>query len=54
MFSDSSMSSNRRVKTALRDIADMSLSEVRAAARANEPGFKTILKLLTDNRFNKP
>jgi len=32
----------------------MTLAEVRAAAQANEPGFKTILKLLTDSRFNKP
>ncbi len=36
------------------DIQDMSIADVRAAAKANEPGFKTILKLLTDNRFNKP
>jgi hypothetical protein len=36
------------------DVADMTMSEIRAAARANEPGYKTILKLLTDNRFNKP
>jgi hypothetical protein len=36
------------------DIGDMTLSEVQAAAQANESGFKTIFKLLTDNRFNKP
>jgi RHS repeat-associated protein len=36
------------------DVQDMSIADVRAAAKANEPGFKTILKLLTDNRFNKP
>lgn len=36
------------------DIADMPLSEIRAAAQSNEPGFKTILKLLTSGRFNKP
>ena len=35
------------------DIMDMTLSEVRAAAKSNEPGFRTILKLLTDTRFNK-
>ena len=36
------------------DIQGMSIADIRAAAKANEPGFKTILKLLTDNRFNKP
>jgi len=35
------------------DIGNMTMNEVRAAARANQPGFKTILKLLTDSRFNK-
>lgn len=35
------------------DIGDMTMNEVRAAARANQPGFKTILKLLTDSRFNE-
>ena len=35
------------------DIMDMTMEEVRAAARSNQPGFKTILKLLTDSRFNK-
>jgi RHS repeat-associated protein len=35
------------------DIMDMTMDEVRAAARAKQPGFKTILKLLTDSRFNK-
>jgi hypothetical protein len=35
------------------DIGDMTMAEVRAAARANEPGFKTILKLLIDSRFNR-
>jgi hypothetical protein len=35
------------------DIGDMTMDEVRAAARANQPGFKTILKLLTDSRFNR-
>lgn len=35
------------------DIGDMTLDEVRAAARANQPGFKTILKLLNDGRFNR-
>jgi RHS repeat-associated protein len=36
------------------DIQDMSIADVRAAAKANEPGFKMIYKLLNDNRFNKP
>jgi RHS repeat-associated protein len=36
------------------DIQDMSIADVRAAAKANEPGFKAIYKLLNDNRFNKP
>ncbi len=35
------------------DIQEMSIADVRTAAKANEPGFKTILKLLTDNRFNR-
>src|SRR5271155_5580828 len=35
------------------DIMDMTMDEVRMAARANRPGFKTILKLLTDSRFNR-
>jgi hypothetical protein len=35
------------------DIGDMTLDQIRAAARANQPGFKTILKLLTDSRFNR-
>jgi RHS repeat-associated protein len=35
------------------DVMDMTMDEIRAAARANQPGFKTILKLLTDSRFNK-
>jgi hypothetical protein len=35
------------------DIGDITMDEVRAAARANQPGFKTILKLLTDSRFNR-
>ncbi|HTU79116.1 MAG TPA: RHS repeat-associated core domain-containing protein [Solirubrobacteraceae bacterium] len=36
------------------DIQDMSIADVRAAAKANEPGFKAIYKLLNDNRFNTP
>jgi hypothetical protein len=32
----------------------MSMADVRAAAKANEPGFKTILKLLTEGKYNKP
>jgi RHS repeat-associated protein len=36
------------------DIQDMSIADVRAAAKANEPGFKKIYKLLNDSRFNKP
>ncbi len=35
------------------DIANMTISEVRAAAQQGEPGFKAIYKLLTDGRFNK-
>ncbi|HEY5286701.1 MAG TPA: RHS repeat-associated core domain-containing protein [Solirubrobacteraceae bacterium] len=36
------------------DIQDMSIADVKAAAKANEPGFRTILKLLTENKYNKP
>lgn len=32
----------------------MKLSEIRAAARSGQPGYRTILKLLTSGRFNKP
>jgi hypothetical protein len=35
------------------DIGDMTMDEVRAAANSNQTGFKTILKLLNDNRFAK-
>jgi hypothetical protein len=35
------------------EVGSMTMNEVRAAARANQPGFRTILKLLTDQRFNK-
>jgi hypothetical protein len=35
------------------EIMNMTLSQVRAAARENRPGFRTILKLLTDRRFNR-
>jgi hypothetical protein len=35
------------------DIRDMTMAEVRAAANANVPGFKTMYKLLNDRRFNK-
>jgi uncharacterized protein YukE len=35
------------------EVGNMTMSEVRAAARANQPGFKAILKLLTDSRFNR-
>lgn len=35
------------------EVGNMTMSEVRAAARANQPGFRTILKLLTDSRFNR-
>jgi hypothetical protein len=35
------------------DISEMTMSEIRAAAKANQPGYKTILKLLTDSRFDK-
>lgn len=30
------------------------LQDVRAAAKAGEPGYKTILKLLTEGKYNKP
>ncbi len=36
------------------DIQEMLITDVRAAAKANEPGFKKIYKLLNDSRFNKP
>jgi hypothetical protein len=32
----------------------MSIAEIRAAAKANQPGFKTILKLLKEGRWDKP
>ncbi|MGO9559431.1 MAG: hypothetical protein ACLPYW_10125 [Acidimicrobiales bacterium] len=35
------------------DITNMTLSEIRAGAQENLPGYRTILKLLTDSRFNK-
>ncbi len=35
-------------------VSNMTVAEVRAAAKANEPGFKTILKLLTEGKYNKP
>jgi uncharacterized protein YukE len=35
------------------DIMDMPMSEIRAKARQDVPGYRTILKLLTDNRFSK-
>jgi tripartite motif-containing protein 71 len=36
------------------DIANMTMAEIRVAAKANEPGFKVIYKLLNDSRFDKP
>ncbi len=36
------------------DIANMSIADVRAAAKANEPGYRTFLKLLTEGKYNKP
>jgi RHS repeat-associated protein len=36
------------------DIQDLSIADVRAAAKAGEPGYKTILKLLTEGKYNKP
>jgi RHS repeat-associated protein len=36
------------------EVSNMTVAEVRAAAKANEPGFKTILKLLTEGKYNKP
>lgn len=35
------------------EITNMTLSQIRAGAKANLPGYKTILKLLSDSRFNK-
>lgn len=35
------------------DITNMTLSEIRAGAQENLPGYRTILKVLTDSRFNK-
>jgi hypothetical protein len=35
------------------DITNMTLSEIRAGAQENLPGYRTILKLLSDSRFNK-
>jgi hypothetical protein len=32
----------------------MPMSEVQRLAKSNQPGFKTILKLLRDKRFDKP
>jgi hypothetical protein len=32
----------------------MTIADVKAAAQANEPGFKMIYKLLNDSRLNKP
>lgn len=29
------------------------MDEIRSGAQQNLPGYKTILKLLTDNRFNR-
>jgi RHS repeat-associated protein len=36
------------------DIQQMTIAEIRAAAKANEPGYRTILKLLTEGKYNKP
>ncbi len=36
------------------DIQEMTIADVRAAAKANEPGFRTILKLLTEGKYDKP
>jgi hypothetical protein len=35
-------------------IRNMTMSEVKELAKKNVPGFKTILKLLRDKRFDKP
>lgn len=35
------------------DIRNTPISEIRKGAQENKPGYKTILKLLTDKRFNK-
>ncbi len=35
------------------DTQNMKMSDIQKAASRNEPGFKTINKLLNDNRFNK-
>jgi hypothetical protein len=37
----------------LSDVRDMSMSEVERRAKANETGFRTILKLLRDRRFDR-
>jgi hypothetical protein len=36
------------------DIQEMSIADVRAAPKAGEPGYKTILKLLTEGKYNRP
>ena len=36
------------------DIQEMTMADVRAAAKANEPGFKAIYKLLREGKYNKP
>lgn len=35
------------------EVSKMSLKQIKNGAKANEPGYKTIQKLLTDKRFNK-
>jgi hypothetical protein len=34
-------------------VSQMTMAEVEAAAKANKPGYKTIKKLLEDNRFKR-
>jgi RHS repeat-associated protein len=36
------------------DIREKTLGEIQELARANQPGYRTILKLLNNNEYNKP
>ena len=35
------------------EFGEMAWEEIEAGARANQPGFKVVRKLLTDKRFDK-
>lgn len=37
----------------LSEVQNMTMKEIQAAAKAREPGYQTLWKLLNDNRFNK-